>query len=114
MSSNHSLNADQCLENCQRCYETCLRIAMNHCLVMGGKHVEPSHFSLMIACAKVCETSVALQLSGSPFSAQICQVCADICTACADSCEAIGDMDECVISCRTCAESCRHMASEYH
>jgi hypothetical protein len=30
----------QCIENCLRCYSICLPAAMNHCLELGGKHVE--------------------------------------------------------------------------
>lgn len=35
----------------------------------------------MLNCAKVCETSGCLQLSGSPFSHHRCKVCAEICDA---------------------------------
>jgi len=41
----------RCVETCLSCYKTCLSTAMNHCLEAGGKHVEPAHFPLMMACA---------------------------------------------------------------
>jgi hypothetical protein len=46
-----------CVEICLSCYKTCLVTAMNHCLETGGKHVEPTHFRLMMACAEMCRTS---------------------------------------------------------
>jgi len=106
----NSTNSD-CIENCSNCHDVCLRTAMNHCLRVGGKHIEPEHFKLMMDCAKMCATSADFQLSNSVFAPQVCGVCAKICTACADSCEEVGDMDECVAACRKCAESCKEMAA---
>ena len=100
-----------CIENCSKCYAICYSTAINHCLKMGGKHVEPEHFKLMLNCAKVCQASACLQMSESPFSKKLCAVCAEICEACAKSCESIGDMDECVEACKKCAQSCHEMAA---
>lgn len=101
----------QCIENCQECHKVCLHKAMQHCLEMGGKHVEANHMRLMLNCAEICQTSLNFMLSGSPQHKLTCGVCAEVCEACAQSCEAVGDMDECVAACRKCAESCRSMAS---
>lgn len=101
----------QCLRNCQECHTVCLQMAMNHCLEMGGKHVEPAHFRLMMNCAEICQTCANFMLSGSGLHKLTCGVCAQICQRCADDCERIGDMDECVQACRRCAESCRQMAA---
>ena len=79
-----------------------------------GKHVEQGHFTLMMDCARVCETSVHLQLSGSSFSAKLCGVCAQVCDACADSCQGVDGMDACVAACHACAESYRAMAKAVH
>jgi len=100
-----------CIDNCTNCHEVCLKTAMNHCLLVGGKHIEPEHFKLMLDCAKICATSADFQLSRSAFSAHVCSLCAEICEACADSCEKVGDMDECVAVCRKCAKSCAEMAA---
>ena len=81
-----SLEMRTCIEECLRCHATCLGMAMNHCPEQGGKHVEPSHMRLMLACAEICEE-------------------------CARSCEQVGGMEECVQACRRCAESCRKMAA---
>ena len=100
-----------CIDACTRCHQLCLQTAMTHCLQMGGKHVEPTHFTLMLNCAEVCQASANLQLSGSDFVPRLCAVCAEICEACAVSCEAVGSMDECAQACRDCAESCASMAA---
>ena len=100
----------QCIENCQRCHATCLSMLSQHCLEVGGQHVEPAHFRLMLDCAQICQTSADFMLRGSEHHAHVCRECAEICAKCADSCEAVGDMEECVKACRTCAESCGKMA----
>ncbi|WP_280720928.1 four-helix bundle copper-binding protein [Janthinobacterium sp. CG_23.4] len=100
-----------CIDACAQCHQICLKMAMTHCLKMGGKHVEPDHFRLMVNCAEICQTSANFQLSGSAFSARLCAVCADICQACADSCRELDGMEECVQACDACASSCRSMAA---
>ena len=104
-------NMQACIDACSHCHETCLHTAMTHCLVVGGKHVEASHFRLMINCAEICQASTNFMLSGSAFHQKVCAVCAEICDACAKSCEEIGGMEDCVKACRECAESCRKMAA---
>lgn len=100
-----------CIEICNRCAGVCWKTAMNQCLEMGGRHVEPEHFRLMVNCAEMCELSASFMLSSSRFHTRTCEVCAEICEACAMDCESIGDMEECASTCRECAESCRQMAS---
>ena len=55
----HTHEMKSCIEACQRCAATCLQTAMHHCLEVGGKHTEPQHFRLMMACVEVCRTSAA-------------------------------------------------------
>lgn len=100
-----------CLEECLRCHSTCLGMAMNHCLEAGGKHVEPEHFKLMMACAEMCQTSANMMLIGTRHHAHTCRECAEICRECAQSCETVGGMEECVAQCRRCAEHCEKMAT---
>ena len=108
----HQLSQDMqdCIRECLHCYEVCRSEAMNHCLVVGGKHTEPAHFRLMTTCAELCRTSADFMLSNSEAHTHVCAACAEVCAACAASCEAVGDMDECVETCRRCEESCRRMA----
>lgn len=106
-----TIDISTCIDNCSTCHQVCLKMAMNHCLELGGEHVAPDHFKLMMDCAKICATSAAFQLSGSAFAKQICAVCAKICEACAASCETIGNMDECITACRACAKSCAAVAA---
>ena len=86
-------------------------MASNHCLPAGGRHVEPEHFRLMLACAEICRTSAHVMLIGTEHHKHMCRECADVCEDCARSCEAVGDMQHCVEQCRACAESCRKMAA---
>ncbi|MBP1857291.1 four-helix bundle copper-binding protein [Rhizobium herbae] len=100
-----------CVDNCLACYRECLLMAMGHCLEMGGKHTEPQHFKLMMACAEICRTSAHFMLIGSEHHKHVCGQCAEICAQCAEDCERVGDMESCVGACRRCAESCTKMAA---
>src|SRR3954468_6929561 len=101
----------RCVETCLSCYKTCLSTAMNHCLEAGGKHVEPAHFRLMMACAEMCRTSAHFMLINSPHHKHTCKECAEICAECARDCRRVGDMEQCVTACEACAASCRAMAA---
>ena len=106
-----SKEMQNCVDRCLGCYSSCLSSAMTHCLETGGKHVEPKHFRLMMACAEICRTSAHFMLLNTPHHKHTCRECAEICEECAKDCERIGGMDECVQACRSCAESCRKMAA---
>lgn len=109
----HHMSDDMraCIDRCLSCYSTCLGTAMTHCLEAGGKHTEPAHFRLMLACSEMCRTAAHFMLLTTPHHKHTCRECAEICEECAQDCERIGDMDECVKACRSCAESCRRMAA---
>ncbi|WP_427023544.1 four-helix bundle copper-binding protein [Aureimonas ureilytica] len=106
---NHDMSA--CIKACLDCYSTCLSTATHHCLEAGGKHTEPKHFRLMLACAEMCRASAQIMLTGSPAHRHSCAACAEICAACAADCERVGDMERCVAACHACAEECRKMAA---
>lgn len=108
---NMSGQMQACIRACLDCYSVCLGTAMNHCLEAGGRHVEPKHFRLMMACAEICRTSAHFMLLGSEHHKHTCRECAEICNECADDCEKLGDMKECVDACRRCAAECQKMAS---
>ena len=106
-----SKDTQTCIDECLQCYRTCLGMAMTHCLETGGKHVEPEHFRLMMACAEICRTAAHFMLLGSPHHKHVCRECAEICAECAKDCERVGGMDVCVVACKSCAESCKAMAA---
>ena len=108
---NISKEMQSCIDACLTCYQSCLGMAMTHCLEKGGKHTEPKHFRLMLACAEMCRTSAHFMLINTPHHKHTCRVCAEICEECAKDCERVGDMGDCVKACRACAESCRKMAA---
>lgn len=100
-----------CIDACLKCYQTCFGMAMNHCLESGGKHTEPAHLRIMMACSEICRTSAHFMLMNSPHHPHVCRECAEICDECAEDCERVGDMDECVQACQACASECRKMAA---
>lgn len=101
-----------CLDECQRCEQTCLE-TVTYCLEQGGDHSDPAHIALLLDCAKICETSASFLARGSRQHAAVCGVCAGICKACEESCEQWPEdevMKRCADACRSCFESCREMA----
>lgn len=106
-----SADIEECVRLCLACYRSCTETASGHCLEMGGPHVEPEHFRLMLGCAEICRATAALMLNHSPQHPLQCGVCAEYCRLCAASCREIGDMDDCVAACEACAESCERMAA---
>jgi hypothetical protein len=100
-----------CIDACLDCYKVCLSTAMTHCLESGGKHVEPKHFRLMMACVEICRTSAHFMLVGSPHHKHTCGECAEICMECADDCARLDGMEACVAACRKCGDECRKMAA---
>ncbi len=89
----------------------CEQMLFQHCLRVGGKHVEARHVTLMADCAQACQTAAAFMLRGSVRHTLVCRICAEICEACAEDCERIGGMDACVRACRRCARECGEMAA---
>jgi len=106
-----SADLQACIEECLRCYQTCLGTAMGYCLEQGGRHVAPEHFRLMMACAEICRAAAHVMLTGNDLHRRTCAACAEICEACAEDCAKLGGMEACVTACRRCAESCRKMSS---
>lgn len=99
-----------CIDECLQCYQSCLGMAMSHCLEVGGAHVDPAHFRLMMACSESCRTAAHFMLIGVPHHQHVCADCASICRQCADSCDALDGMDECAAMCRRCADACERVA----
>ena len=106
-----SRETEACIDACLACHKTCLGLAMTHCLEMGGEHVAPQHFRLMIDCATICATTADFMSHKSEFHKQLCGFCADVCEKCAEDCERLNGMEDCVKACRACAASCRAMAA---
>lgn len=98
-----------CIEECLRCYRSCFGMAMTHCLERGGKHTEPGHFRVMMACAEICRTTAHFGLMNSRHTSHVARECIEICDQCAADCDRLGDMDECAEQCRRCARVCREM-----
>lgn len=96
----------------QSCESICVQ-SIQHCLHMGGSHVDPSHLRLMEDCAKICEATATFLMRGSPQHNQVTAACASICELCAQSCDRFtGDaqMKACADECRRCAAACQQIA----
>ena len=61
-----STDMQACIDECLRCYQICLGSAMTHALETGGKHTDPKHFRLMMACAGLCRAAAHFMLLNSP------------------------------------------------
>jgi hypothetical protein len=69
----------RCVDECLGCHRACVTTASQHCLDVGGRHVEPRHFRLMPACADLCRTSAYLMELGTELHKRACAVCAEVC-----------------------------------
>jgi predicted YcjX-like family ATPase len=99
------------IDACLDCHKACLGMAMTHCLEMGGEHVAPPHFRMMIDCAAICATTADFMLHKSEFHREMCRLCATVCRKCAQDCASMDGMEDCVAACRACAEACAKTAS---
>ena len=107
--SNSGMQA--CIDSCLECYQSCTK-SIQKCLSAGGKHAEASHVSLLISCARICNTSAELMMLGTKAHLETCGACAAICEMCAADCEQLGtDMKDCGNACRRCQESCENIAA---
>jgi hypothetical protein len=112
---NHcSAQLQDTLDKLAQCHETCLSMALTHCLEIGGAHARPQHLRLMLDCSSFCGLAEDAILRKSQFHASILSLCADICETCAGACEALGRMETCVAACRACMASCRVSARIDH
>jgi hypothetical protein len=106
-----SAEMKECIQACLDCYRHCQNTALTYCLEMGGEHVGPTHFRLMMDCAEICRSAAALMINGSRYHAESCRICAQICRDCAESCRSLDGMESCVQACERCADSCEAMAA---
>lgn len=104
---------EECIYDCLKTFEICTS-CIQHCLSIGGKHADPKHIKLMMACAEISRLTSTMMLSKSEYAFDLCCLCAKVCEATASSCNKIDEndfmMQECSSACRKCAESCLKMA----
>lgn len=102
----------ECIDNCMNCHRICLETFTQHCLKMGGEHVEQHHALLMLDCIQICQTSADFMIRGSDLHMLTCGICADICQLCADDCAGFDspEMKRCADACAQCAQTCKAMA----
>lgn len=102
----------ECIESAQACRAACQEVLYNHCLDMGGRHIEELHVKLMVDCIEACQLAADFMARNSELHMASCALCAQICDACANSCEQLGgiEMERCASLCRECADNCREMS----
>ena len=102
-------NLQACINACWECRHSCQQTLFNHCLKIGGKHVEIDHVKIMIDCIQLCQTVADYMTRNSQFSLTLCEPCVIVCEKCALSCDNIGgeEMQHCAETCRHCAKICR-------
>lgn len=105
-----------CITACWDCRTMVQKTLFNHCLEMGGNHVEQNHVRLMVDCMEICQTSADFMTRNSSVHASVCAACAEVCYACADSCVKIGgdEMHACAQLCRECGEMCDNLSLSSH
>lgn len=102
------------LDRLSHCHGTCLSMAVNHCLALGGEHARPQHMRLMLDCVDICALARDAVLRKSQFHTSILALCAEICGTCGKACDELGQMEECAAACRACMEACRQAARLDH
>lgn len=104
------------IQACWECRNECQVVLFNHCLKMGGKHLESDHVKAMTDCIQLCQVAADAMVRQSPSYADICTACARICNTCADSCEVLegAEMRHCADLCRRCADSCLEISALAH
>lgn len=104
----------ECIDTCLHCHRVCLEALTQHCLRMGGEHVEQQHVKLMLDCIQICQTSADFMIRGSERHQLTCGICAEICRQCAASCSRLeGDaMRYCATTCTQCSDTCRAMSAQ--
>jgi hypothetical protein len=98
----------------QHCHNTCLSMAMTHCLEIGGEHSRPQHLRLMLDCAALCAATEDFLARKSQFHNRICALCAEVAQTCAEDCARLGDMEACVEACRKVTAACTEAAKLDH
>lgn len=107
---------EKCAQACNDCQRICDACATHcaHLLAQGHK----THLRTLMTCqdcAAVCAVAAQIVSRKGPFSAAICQACAEACARCAKACEAHPDdemMRQCAEECRRCEEACRQMVTQ--
>lgn len=108
--SHHLTHAVQdCIAACNECASECGN-CFSHMVGMESSNDCPAS---CIECAAICHLCADAMARNSPFSKEICALCAKICDWCAEQCAAHkGEhCQRCAEACRRCAESCRRMAT---
>jgi hypothetical protein len=112
----HSQSMQDCAKACSDCQRQCDMCA-THCgnLLAEGKHEHLTTLMSCQDCANFCTAAAQIVSRGGPFSALVCESCAEACARCGKSCEKFSadeHMQQCAESCHKCEKACRDMAKQ--
>ena len=112
----HSESMQACAKACSDCERECDSCA-THCarLLFEGKKEHLATLGTCQDCATLCGAAAQIISRSGPFSALICESCAEACARCKKECEKFtGDqhMKKCAEECHKCENACRQMAKE--
>ncbi|MBH0229172.1 four-helix bundle copper-binding protein [Halobacillus yeomjeoni] len=94
----------ECMEACNHCYDACLQEddinPMAQCIRLDRE------------CADICSYLEQALVRGTPFAAQLANVCAEICEACGNECKKHNHdhCQKCAEACFKCADACKSIA----
>lgn len=111
--SDHSEHFEACAKACKECAMAC-DICAIHCgkMAESGKKEHKITEATCKDCSTICAAAAVIVKREGPFSAVICEACAESCKLCGDACaKHAGDevMKKCAEECKKCEKSCREM-----
>ena len=117
LHAKHAMQRDgfmKCAQACSSCQHECDSCA-THCanILSEGKKEHMATLMSCRDCADFCTAAAQIVARGGPFSALICESCAEACARCGQECEKFPDdehMKRCAQECRKCEKECREMA----
>lgn len=102
----------QCIDECLKCMQICNH-CFDACLKEGHIDMMKDCIRLDRQCAEICAFAANAMSQNSPFTKQICDLCAQICEACGNECKKHNHdhCQHCAEACFACAEMCRKMVT---
>lgn len=100
-----------CIDACSKCAQACLE-CFDACLQESDVADRVKHIKMLVECALMCQSSIAMMSMDAQNAKNHCKMCAKMCEKCAKSCSEFDDehCTECSEVCYDCAEQCKIMS----
>lgn len=101
-----------CIDACVKCTQACYE-CFDACLKETDVNKRKKCLFILMECAKMCETSVALMSMNGHQAYEYCELCGKICAMCAQECGVMEDehCKKCAAICKDCADECIKVSS---